>query len=248
MTFELNNNWLRQNFEALSRVRGYPVQDRFFVFWRWCRPFDISTHECEAARRRPWSSVWWTASRVGVETSWCPVPELVWVRVRGWQTGGVASAVLQMSVTLKKELSLEVKLSIYQSIYIPTLPDIPELWVLTEEWDCKMSFLWSVSSLTLRDRVRGWVNSSSGQEAIWTTQVGGFSVGGGLRADPWILEGLRLLTGLGGSWGESAAPMTWPWISSRNCNDVKLCLPFPTLYNTDLSLTPHSVFCNTTLS
>ena len=46
-----------------------------------------------------------------------------------------ASAVmwtLNQSVVVKKELSRKEKLSIYRSIYVPTLTDDHELWVMTE--------------------------------------------------------------------------------------------------------------------
>ncbi|KAK3541803.1 hypothetical protein QTP86_005516 [Hemibagrus guttatus] len=48
---------------------------------------------------------------------------------------GAAAAVMQSmywSVVVKKELSRKVKLSIYQSIYVPTLTYGHELWVMTE--------------------------------------------------------------------------------------------------------------------
>ncbi|KAK3533231.1 hypothetical protein QTP70_013673 [Hemibagrus guttatus] len=48
---------------------------------------------------------------------------------------GAAAAVMQSmyrSVVVKKELSQKVKLSIYQSIYVPTLTYGHELWVMTE--------------------------------------------------------------------------------------------------------------------
>ena len=62
---------------------------------------------------------------------------------------GAASAVMQAlyrSVVVKKELSRKAKLSIYQSIYVPTLTYGHELWVMTERTRSriqatKMSFL-----------------------------------------------------------------------------------------------------------
>ena len=48
---------------------------------------------------------------------------------------GAASAVmrtLRQSVVVKRELSQKAKLSIYRSIYIPTLTYGHELWVVTE--------------------------------------------------------------------------------------------------------------------
>ncbi|KAK3566901.1 hypothetical protein QTP86_004752 [Hemibagrus guttatus] len=48
---------------------------------------------------------------------------------------GAAAAVMRSmyrSVVVKKELSRKAKLSIYQSIYVPTLTYGHELWVMTE--------------------------------------------------------------------------------------------------------------------
>jgi len=78
---------------------------------------------------------------------------------------GAASAVmraLHRSVVVKKELSRKAKLSIYQSIYVPTLTYGHELWVVTERTRSRiqaaeMSFLRRVSGLSLRDRVRSSV-------------------------------------------------------------------------------------------
>jgi len=74
---------------------------------------------------------------------------------------GAASAVmpaLYRSVVMKRELSLKAKLSIYRSIYIPTLTYGHELWV-TETMRSRiqaadMSFLCRVAGLSVRDRVR----------------------------------------------------------------------------------------------
>ncbi|KAK3524108.1 hypothetical protein QTP70_017990 [Hemibagrus guttatus] len=54
---------------------------------------------------------------------------------------GAAAAVMRSmyrSVVVKKELSRKAKLSIYQSIYVPTLTYGHELWVMTER-KCKLS-------------------------------------------------------------------------------------------------------------
>ncbi|TKS64956.1 LINE-1 reverse transcriptase -like protein [Collichthys lucidus] len=75
---------------------------------------------------------------------------------------GAASAVmrtLHRSVVVKKELSRKAKLSIYQSIYVPTLTYGHELWVVTKRTRSRiqaaeMSFLRRVAGLSLRDRVR----------------------------------------------------------------------------------------------
>jgi len=86
--------------------------------------------------------------------------------IDGWI--GAASAVmwaLHWSVVVKKELSQKAKLSIYWSIYVPTLTYGHELCVVTERTRsriqaAKMGFLRRESGLSLRDRVR---NPSSGR-------------------------------------------------------------------------------------
>ncbi|KAK3520218.1 hypothetical protein QTP70_019360 [Hemibagrus guttatus] len=78
---------------------------------------------------------------------------------------GAAAAVMQSmyrSVVVKKELSRKAKLSIYQSIYAPTLTYGHELWVMTERVGsqiqaAEMSFLHRVAGCSLRDRVRSFV-------------------------------------------------------------------------------------------
>ncbi|KAK3527289.1 hypothetical protein QTP86_018597 [Hemibagrus guttatus] len=78
---------------------------------------------------------------------------------------GAAAAVMQSmyrSVVVKKELSRKAKLSIYQSIYVPTLTYGHELWVMTERvrsriQAAEMSFLRRVAGRSLRDRVRSSV-------------------------------------------------------------------------------------------
>ncbi|KAK3558768.1 hypothetical protein QTP86_028769 [Hemibagrus guttatus] len=78
---------------------------------------------------------------------------------------GAAAAVMRSmyrSVVVKKELSRKAKLSIYQSIYIPTLTYGHELWVMTERvrsqiQAAEMSFLRRVAGRSLRDRVRSSV-------------------------------------------------------------------------------------------
>ena len=75
---------------------------------------------------------------------------------------GAAAAVmrtLHRSVVVKRELSVKAKLSIYRSIYVPTLTYGHELWVVTERTRSRiqaaeMSFLRRVAGLSLRDRVR----------------------------------------------------------------------------------------------
>ncbi|KAA0706920.1 hypothetical protein E1301_Tti002240 [Triplophysa tibetana] len=78
---------------------------------------------------------------------------------------GAASAVMRSlyrSVVVKKELSRKAKLSIYRSIYVPTLTYGHELWVMTERTRSRiqaaeMSFLCRVAGRSLRDRVRSSV-------------------------------------------------------------------------------------------
>ncbi|KAL0194436.1 hypothetical protein M9458_012732, partial [Cirrhinus mrigala] len=78
---------------------------------------------------------------------------------------GAASAVMRslyQSVVVKKELSCKAKLSIYRSIYVPTLTYGHELWVMTERirsriQAAEMSFLRRVAGRSLRDRVRSSV-------------------------------------------------------------------------------------------
>ncbi|KAK3523071.1 hypothetical protein QTP86_012652 [Hemibagrus guttatus] len=73
---------------------------------------------------------------------------------------GAAAAVMRpmyWSVVVKKELSRKAKLSIYQSIYVPTLTYGHELWVMTERIRSRiqvaeMSFLRRVAGCSLRDR------------------------------------------------------------------------------------------------
>ncbi|TWW73592.1 R2DM Retrovirus-related Pol polyprotein from type II retrotransposable element [Takifugu flavidus] len=66
---------------------------------------------------------------------------------------------LHRSVVVKRELSRKAKLSIYRSIFVPTLTYGHELWVMTERTRSRvqaaeMSFLRRVAGLSLRDRVR----------------------------------------------------------------------------------------------
>ncbi|KAK3529325.1 hypothetical protein QTP70_029151 [Hemibagrus guttatus] len=78
---------------------------------------------------------------------------------------GAAAAVMRSmsrSVVVKKELSWKAKLSIYQSLYVPTLTYGHELWVMTERvrsriQAAEMSFLRRVAGRSLRDRVRSSV-------------------------------------------------------------------------------------------
>ena len=75
---------------------------------------------------------------------------------------GAASAVMRApywTVVVQRELSRKAKLSIYRSIYVPTLTSGHELWVVTERMRsqiqaAEMSFLRRVAGLSLRERVR----------------------------------------------------------------------------------------------
>ena len=78
--------------------------------------------------------------------------------------GAVAAVMrsLYRSVVVKRELSRKAKLSIYRSIYVPTLTYGHELWVMTERirsriQAAEMSFLRRVVGRSLRDRVRSSV-------------------------------------------------------------------------------------------
>ena len=76
-----------------------------------------------------------------------------------------ASAVvvtLYRSVVVKRELSQKARLTVYRSIFVPTLTYGHELWVVTERMRSRiqaaeMSFLRRVAGLSLRDRVRSSV-------------------------------------------------------------------------------------------
>ncbi|KAI3358013.1 hypothetical protein L3Q82_003033 [Scortum barcoo] len=78
---------------------------------------------------------------------------------------GTASAVMRSgyrTVMVKKEPSRKVKLSIYWSVYGPTLTYGHELWVMTERTRSRiqaaeMSFLRRAAGRSLRDRVRSSV-------------------------------------------------------------------------------------------
>uniref|UniRef100_A0A8C9VLN8 Reverse transcriptase domain-containing protein n=1 Tax=Scleropages formosus TaxID=113540 RepID=A0A8C9VLN8_SCLFO len=78
---------------------------------------------------------------------------------------GAASAAMRSlyrSVVVKREPSRKAKLSIYRSIYVPTLTYGHELWIMTERMRSRiqaaeMSFLRRVAGRTLRDRVRSSV-------------------------------------------------------------------------------------------
>jgi len=66
---------------------------------------------------------------------------------------------LYRSIVVKRELSRKAKLSIYRSIYVPTLTSGHKLWVVTERLRLRiqaaeMSYLSRVAALSLRDRVR----------------------------------------------------------------------------------------------
>lgn len=78
---------------------------------------------------------------------------------------GAAGAVLRSlyrTVVTKRELSRKAKLSIYRSIFVPTLTYGHEGWVMTERTRSRiqaaeMSFLRRVAGFSLRDRVRSSV-------------------------------------------------------------------------------------------
>uniref|UniRef100_A0A669C5T3 Reverse transcriptase domain-containing protein n=1 Tax=Oreochromis niloticus TaxID=8128 RepID=A0A669C5T3_ORENI len=75
--------------------------------------------------------------------------------------GAVAAVMrrLYRSIVVKRKLSVKAKLSIYWSIYVPTLTYGHELWVVTERTRLRiqateMGFLRRVAGLSLGDRVR----------------------------------------------------------------------------------------------
>uniref|UniRef100_A0AAV2MIF0 Reverse transcriptase domain-containing protein n=1 Tax=Knipowitschia caucasica TaxID=637954 RepID=A0AAV2MIF0_KNICA len=78
---------------------------------------------------------------------------------------GAACAVMRplyRTVVVKRELSRKAKLSIYRSIFVPSLTYGHELWVMTERTRSriqavKMSFLRRVAGRSLRDRLRSSV-------------------------------------------------------------------------------------------
>ncbi len=81
---------------------------------------------------------------------------------------GVASAVMRSiyrSLMTKKELSCKAKLSIYRSVYVPTLTYGYELWIMTERTRSRiqaaeMSFPHRVAERSLRDRVKSSISIS----------------------------------------------------------------------------------------
>ena len=83
-----------------------------------------------------------------------------------WRNGaaGVVLHALHHTVVTKMELSWKAKLSIYRSVFVPTLTYGHERWVITERmrsWlqAAEMSFLRRVAGVSLRNRVRS--------SAIW---------------------------------------------------------------------------------
>ncbi|KAK0140494.1 putative uncharacterized transposon-derived protein F52C9.6 [Merluccius polli] len=77
------------------------------------------------------------------------------------QRGAVLRS-LYRTVVMKRELSRKAKLSIYRSIFVPTLTYGHEGWVMTERkrsriQAAEISFLRRVAGFSLRDRVRSSV-------------------------------------------------------------------------------------------
>ncbi|KAK3539329.1 hypothetical protein QTP70_001214 [Hemibagrus guttatus] len=149
--------------------------------------------------------------------------------------GAVAAVMRSMyrSVVVKKELSRKAKLSIYQSIYVPTLTYGHELWVMTERvrsriQAAEMSFLHRVAGRSLRDRVRSSVTRGGARSRAaapphqkGAVEVAWASVSDASGTSPWrgvpgmphqegapgktqdTLERLCLLALLGTPWGPS---------------------------------------------
>ncbi|KAK3532866.1 hypothetical protein QTP70_001138 [Hemibagrus guttatus] len=147
--------------------------------------------------------------------------------------GAVAAVMRSMyrSVVVKKELSRKAKLSIYQSIYAPTLTYGHELWVMTERvrsriQAAEMSFLRRGAGRSLRDRVRSSVTPGGARSRAaapphrkGAVEVTRASVSDASRTSPWrgvpgmphreeapgktqdTLERLCLSAGLGTPWG-----------------------------------------------
>ncbi|KAK3535008.1 hypothetical protein QTP70_001967 [Hemibagrus guttatus] len=104
---------------------------------------------------------------------------------------GAAAAVMQSmywSVVVKKELSRKAKLSIYQSIYVPTLTYGHELWVMTERRAVEVARA-SVSDASGTSPWRGVPGMPHREEALGKTQD--------------TLERLSLSAGLGTPRGPS---------------------------------------------
>ncbi|TWW62719.1 hypothetical protein D4764_04G0013660 [Takifugu flavidus] len=145
---------------------------------------------------------------------------------------GAASGVmwtLHWSIVVKRELGQKAKLSIYRSIFVPTLTYGHELWVMTKRTRSRiqaaeMSFLSRVAGLSLRDRVRSSaIREELGVEPLlirversqmrWLghlvkdTSLVRSSGHVPPVGDPWktqdMLEKLCLSTGLGTPWDPS---------------------------------------------
>ncbi|TWW69397.1 hypothetical protein D4764_18G0002030 [Takifugu flavidus] len=87
------------------------------------------------------------------------VKELKYLGVLFMNEGRMEQEIDRRTLVVKRELSRKAKLSIYQSIFVPTLTYGHELWVMTERTKSRvqaaeMSFLRRVAGLSLRDRVR----------------------------------------------------------------------------------------------
>jgi len=101
------------------------------------------------------------------------IPEAAML-MRSGVEGAAASAVMRAlyrSVVVKRELSQKAKLSIYRSVYIPTLTYGHELWVVTERMRCRiqaaeMSFLRRVDK---RMRMDGWREGHDKTQGILST-------------------------------------------------------------------------------
>ncbi len=90
---------------------------------------------------------------------------------------GAASAVMRsmyQSVMVKKELSCKAKLSIYRSIYVPTLTYDYELWGMTERTRSRiqaaeMSFLRRMAGRSLRDIPWEEQEEVSREREVWAS-------------------------------------------------------------------------------
>ncbi|KAK3561362.1 hypothetical protein QTP86_030660 [Hemibagrus guttatus] len=163
--------------KVYSRVLERRVRPVLEGSWEFAQPVHMCFVDLEKAFNRvPRGILWEVLWEYGVGGEVLPqVQEFKYLGVLFTSEGRIdreidrwisaAAAVMQSmyrSVVVKKELSRKAKLSIYQSIYVPTLTYGHELWVMTERvrsriQAAEMSFLRRVAGRSLRDRVRSSV-------------------------------------------------------------------------------------------
>ncbi|KAK3546555.1 hypothetical protein QTP70_027318, partial [Hemibagrus guttatus] len=163
--------------KVYSRVLERRVRPVLEGSWEFAQPVHMCFVDLEKAFDRvPCGILWEVLWEYGVGGEVLPqVEEFKYLGVLFTSEGrmdreidrriGAAAAVMRSmyrSVVVKKELRRKTKLSIYQSIYVPTLTYGHELWVMTERvrsriQAAEMSFLRRVAGRSLRDRVRSSV-------------------------------------------------------------------------------------------